>query len=59
MRNYVCHSTLATVHGAKAGDAKEHLGAHMYGLYMPIRQVRAALSNNPLGRRFLEKVRIL
>ncbi len=58
MRNYVTWSTLATVHGAKAEDKAEHLGAHMYGLYTPIRQCRKALQNNPRGRDLLARVEL-
>jgi hypothetical protein len=47
---YVCFMTLATVHGAKAEDNTEHLGAHMYGLLLPQSQVKDALMHTEDGR---------
>jgi hypothetical protein len=49
-RQYGCFMTLATVHGAKAEDQTEHIGAHLYCLLLPKPQVKRALMTNALGR---------
>lgn len=53
---YVYFLTLATVHGAKAEDNTEHIGAHMFGLLLPKRQVKEALSLTPLGVQVSERL---
>jgi len=49
-RCYIGFLTLATVHGAKADDKTEHIGAHMYVLFLPKYQVRQALERTPGGK---------
>ena len=53
---YVYFLTLATVHGAKAEDQTEHIGAHMYGFLVPKHQVLQALRNNEMGNQLLSKL---
>lgn len=55
-RKYVLGLTLATVHGAKADDNTEKIGAHMYALFIPKQQFKACLNNNPLGRELLPRL---
>src|SRR5690606_1705530 len=47
-KHYTYFMTLATVHGAKAEDQTEQIGAHMYGMLLPSHQVRSALLSNEL-----------
>lgn len=51
--HYTFFMTLATVHGAKADDQTEQIGAHMYGLLLPAHQIRAALQTNTIGAQVL------
>lgn len=51
--HYTFFMTLATVHGAKADDQTEQIGAHMYGLLLPAHQIRAALKTNSIGDQVL------
>lgn len=51
-RSYIFFGVLATVHGAKAEDKTEHIGAHMYGILMPRYHVLEALKRTPDGARF-------
>ena len=53
---YVYFLTLATVHGAKAEDQTEHIGAHMYGMLIPKHQVLQALRSNEMGNQLLSKL---
>lgn len=48
-RNYISFLTLATVHGAKAEDNTEHIGAHMYLLWFPKTYTKQCLQTNPEG----------
>lgn len=54
--HYTYFSTLATVHGAKAEDQTEHIGAHMFGMLIPTHQLRAALMTNNIGAQVLEQL---
>jgi len=54
--DYTYFSTLATVHGAKAEDQTEHIGAHMYGLLIPNNNVKQMLSRNKQGAAYVEKI---
>lgn len=54
--HYNYFMTLATVHGAKAEDNTEHIGAHMYGLLLPKNQVRRALRTNAIGKAMAERL---
>jgi hypothetical protein len=47
---YVSFLTLATVHGAKAEDNTEHIGAHMYVHWLPKDYVKRILQSNVVGR---------
>ena len=53
-REYNFFLTLATVHGAKADDKTERIGAHLYGLMLPKSQVKRALHTNALGKQIAE-----
>lgn len=53
--NYIYFMTLATVHGAKAEDSTEHIGAHLYGTLLTKDQVKQCLSHTPEGREFLSR----
>lgn len=55
---YTYFLTLATVHGAKAEDETEHIGAHMYGMLIPTHQLRRALQNNSIGAQVLSQLPI-
>lgn len=57
--NYTFYLTLATVHGAKAEDETEHIGAHMFGLLLPKQQVRDALQATPIGRSLEAKLKFV
>lgn len=56
--HYTFFGTLATVHGAKADDDTEHIGAHMFGMLLPTHQVREALSRNSMGAQVLSQLPI-
>lgn len=59
MRNrYINMGTLSAVHGAKAGDQTEQLGAHMYDAFFPDHQFHAALARTPQGRELLERMNV-
>jgi len=49
-RDYTAWLTLATVHGAKADDNTERIGAHMYLLWLPKEYVKQTLETNEEGR---------
>lgn len=55
-KNYTFFLTLATVHGAKAEDNTEHIGAHMYGLLLPNIQVKEALARTTIGASLAERL---
>ncbi len=55
-KNYTFFLTLATVHGAKAEDKTEHIGAHMYGLLLPDYQVKDALGRSDIGAALADKL---
>lgn len=57
-QHYTYFLTLATVHGAKAEDQTEHIGAHMYGMLLPPHQIKEALATNDLGLQLLNKLPI-
>lgn len=54
--HYTYFGTLATVHGAKAEDNTEHIGAHMYGLLLPDHQLHEALATNEYGAAILSRL---
>lgn len=49
-KQYDAYLTLATVHGAKAEDNTEHIGAHMYVLWLPKDYTKEALQFTDVGR---------
>ncbi len=53
---YINMMTLSAVHGAKAGDQTEQLGAHMYDAFFPDHQFQAALQRTPQGRELLQRI---
>ena len=54
--DYTFLNTLATVHGAKADDNTEHIGAHMYGLAIPNMEMKKMLETNAKGAALAEKM---
>ncbi len=54
--DYTYMNTLATVHGAKADDNTEHIGAHMYGLAIPNMEMKRMLETNAQGAALAEKM---
>jgi hypothetical protein len=56
-REYVFFMSLATVHGAKAEDKEEHIGAHLFGVMLPKAQVRMCLERGGAeGRKLLAAI---
>lgn len=49
-KNYNCFITIATVHGAKAEDETERIGAHCYTLWFPKKYIKQMLETNDAGR---------
>lgn len=55
-KKYVSLLTLAVVHGAKAGDHTEQVGAHMYHVMVPEHQMREGLQRTGPGRQMLAQM---
>ena len=55
-QKYIPMMTLAVVHGAKAGDHTEQVGAHMYLAMVPEHQMREGLQRTAPGRQMLSQM---